>query len=66
VVLPVAFALGTGLTVMLLGTLLTLCVDGATRWINTIVRMEQYVKMAIGILFSAVGPFFIGLSLKLY
>ena len=65
-VLLAPFALGTGLPVMLFGTLLSLGVAGAIRWINTIARMEQYVKMAIGILFISVRSFFMGLSLKFY
>ena len=65
-VLLAPFALETGLPVMLFGTLLSLGVAGAIRWINTIARMEQYVKMAIRILFISVGSFFMGLSLKFY
>ena len=65
-VLLAPFALGTGLPVMLFGALLSLGVAGAIRWINTIARMEQHVKMAIGILFISVGSFFMGLSLKFY
>ena len=65
-VLLAPFALGAGLPVMLFGKRLSLCVDGAARWINTMTRMEQYVKMAIGILFISVGFFFIGLSREFY
>jgi hypothetical protein len=51
---------------MLFGALLLLGVAGAIRWTNTIARMEQHVKVAIGILFISVGSFFMGLSLKFY
>ena len=64
--LPALFALGTGLPVILFGTLLSLGVTGATRWINAVTRAEPYVRTAIAIFFIALGSFYIGLSLKLY
>jgi cytochrome c-type biogenesis protein len=62
--LPAAFALGTGLPVLLFGTLLSLGVAGVARWINAIARAEQYIRMAVAILFIAIGSFYIGYSLK--
>ncbi|RPJ61425.1 MAG: sulfite exporter TauE/SafE family protein [Dehalococcoidia bacterium] len=62
--LPAAFALGTGLPVLLLGTLLSLGVSGVTKWINAISKAEPYIRMAAAILFIAVGSFYIGYSLK--
>jgi cytochrome c biogenesis protein CcdA len=64
--LPALFALGTGLPVILFGTLLSLGVAGVGRWVNAINRSEQYIRMAIAIFFIAIGSFYIGLSLKLY
>ena len=64
--LPAVFALGTGLPVILFGTLLSLGVAGVGRWVNAINRSEQYIRMAIAIFFIAIGSFYIGLSLKLY
>ena len=64
--LPALFALGTGLPVILFGTLLSLGVAGIGRWVNAINRSEQYIRMAIAIFFIAIGSFYIGLSLKLY
>jgi cytochrome c-type biogenesis protein len=64
--LPAVFALGTGLPVLLFGTLLSLGITGAARWINTIAKAEQYIRMVAAILFIAIGSFYIGLSLKLY
>lgn len=64
--LPAAFALGTGLPVLLFGTLLSLGVAGVTKWINAIVKAEPYIRMAVAILFIATGSFYIGYSLKIY
>jgi cytochrome c-type biogenesis protein len=64
--LPALFALGTGLPVLLFGTLLSLGVAGAARWINAISRAEGHVRFAMAVLFIMVGSFYIGLSLKLY
>jgi cytochrome c-type biogenesis protein len=64
--LPSLFALGTGLPVILFGTLLSLGVAGVGRWVNAINRSEPYIRMAIAIFFIAIGSFYIGLSLKLY
>jgi cytochrome c-type biogenesis protein len=64
--LPALFALGTGLPVLLFGTLLSFGVAGAARWINTIGRAEKHVRFLMAILFVMIGSFYIGLSLKLY
>ncbi|MBN1376287.1 MAG: sulfite exporter TauE/SafE family protein [Dehalococcoidia bacterium] len=64
--LPAAFALGTGLPVLVFGTLLSLGIAGAARWINSISRAEHHIRMAVAILFIAIGSFYIGLSLNLY
>jgi cytochrome c-type biogenesis protein len=64
--LPALFALGTGLPVLLFGTLLSLGVAGAARWINAISVAEKHVRFAMAILFVMVGSFYVGLSLRLY
>lgn len=64
--LPAAFALGTGLPVLLFGTLLSLGVAGVAKWINAIGRAEPYIRMAVAILFIAAGSFYVGYSLKIY
>lgn len=64
--MPAAFALGTGLPVLVFGSLLSLGVTGAARWINAISRAENYIRMAVAILFIAIGSFYIGLSLDVY
>ncbi|MCX5997781.1 MAG: aromatic aminobenezylarsenical efflux permease ArsG family transporter [Chloroflexi bacterium] len=64
--LPALFALGTGLPVLLFGTLLSLGVAGAAKWINTISRAEVYIRIAMAVLFILIGLYYMGLWLKLY
>jgi cytochrome c-type biogenesis protein len=64
--LPAAFALGTGLPVIIFGTLLSLGVAGATKWINAISRAEMHIRLAMAILFILIGLYYVGLSLRLY
>ncbi len=64
--LPALFALGTGLPVLLFGTLLSLGVAGAVKWINAISRAEVYIRIAMAALFILIGLYYIGLWLNLY
>ena len=64
--LPALFALGTGLPVLLFGTLLSLGVAGAAKWINAISRAEVYIRIAMAILFILIGLYYMGLWLKFY
>ncbi|MGA2159200.1 MAG: aromatic aminobenezylarsenical efflux permease ArsG family transporter [Dehalococcoidia bacterium] len=66
VALPAVFALGTGLPVLLFGTLLSLGIAGAAKWINAISRAEKYIRVAMAALFIVIGLVYIGLWLKLY
>jgi cytochrome c biogenesis protein CcdA len=66
VALPAVFALGTGLPVLLFGTLLSLGIVGAAKWINAISRAEKYIRIAMAALFIVIGLVYIGLWLKLY
>ena len=56
--LPALFALGTGLPVLLFGTLLSLGVAGAAKWINAISRAEIYTRMAMAALFIIIGIYY--------
>jgi len=64
--LTALFALGTGLPVLLFGTLLSLGVVGAAKWINSISKAERYVRIAMAVLFIVIGIYYVGLRLKLY
>jgi len=64
--LTALFALGTGLPVLLFGTLLSLGVAGAAKWINSISKAEKYIRIAMAVLFIVIGIYYVGLRLKLY
>ncbi len=64
--LTALFALGTGLPVLLFGSLLSLGVAGAARWINSISKAEKYVRIAMAVSFIVIGFYYVGLRLKLY
>jgi len=64
--LPALFALGTGLPVLLFGTLLSLGVAGAAKWINAISRAEKYIRIAMAVLFILIGLFYIGQWFNFY
>ncbi len=64
--LPALFALGTGLPVMLFGTLLSLGVAGAAKWINAISRLEKYIRTAMAAIFILIGAIYIWLWLDPY
>ena len=64
--LTALFALGTGLPVLLFGTLLSLGVAGAAKWINSISKAEKYIRTAMAVLFIVIGIYYVGLRLKLY
>ncbi|MBN1690264.1 MAG: sulfite exporter TauE/SafE family protein [Dehalococcoidia bacterium] len=64
--LPALFALGTGLPVLLFGTLLSLGVVGAAKWINAIGRAEKFIRVAMAALFILIGLLYIWLWLNPY
>jgi cytochrome c biogenesis protein CcdA len=64
--LPALFALGTGLPVILFGSLLSLGVAGAAKWINAISRAEVYIRIAMAVLFIIIGFYYVGLWLRFY
>ena len=64
VTLPAFFALGTGIPVLLFGTLLSFGMSGVTGWLNTITRVEKYIRIAMAIIFIAVGIYYVVLWLK--
>jgi cytochrome c biogenesis protein CcdA len=59
ITLPAFFAIGTGLPVLLFGTLLSFGVAGVTGWLNTITRVEKYIRIAMAIVFIAVGIYYV-------
>jgi len=64
VLLPAIFAIGTGLPVLLIGTLLSLGVSGVTSWLNVITRAERIIRIIVAIVFIIVGVYYVVLLFK--
>jgi len=58
ITLPAFFAVGTGLTVLLLGILLSFGVAGISRWVDAISRGEKIMRVAVAAIFIAIGIFY--------
>lgn len=59
VLLPPAFAIGTGLPVLLLGIFLSFGVSRVTSWINALNRAQPVIRIAVSIIFIGVGVYYI-------
>ena len=59
VTLPAFFAIGTGLPVLIFGTLLSFGIAGVPGWINTLTRDEKYVRIAMAIVLIGIGIYYI-------
>lgn len=59
VVLPAVFAVGTGLPVLIIGTLLSLGIAGVTSWINAINRAQNVMRIIVSLVFLGVGIYYL-------
>jgi len=64
IALPAIFALGTGLPVLIIGTLLSFGVAGVSNWLNTISRVERIIRMVVAVIFIGVGIYYVVLWIK--
>ena len=64
VALPAVFAIGTGLPVLILGTLLSFGVAGVSSWLNAITRVERIIRIIVSIVFIGVGTYYIVLWIQ--
>lgn len=64
VALPPIFAIGTGLPVLLFGTLLSLGVSQVSTWINGLTRAEKIIRIVTSLLFIGVGVYYLVLWIK--
>ena len=55
VTLPAVYAIGTGLPVLVFGTLLSLSVAKVSTWLNAVTRAEKIIRVAVSIIFIGVG-----------
>ncbi len=59
VALPALFAVGTGLPVLVFGTLLSLGVSRVSSWLNAITRAERIIRILVSLIFIGVGIYYI-------
>ena len=64
VALPAVFAIGTGLPVLIFGTLLSAGVAGVATWLNAITRVERIVRIIVSIIFIGVGIYYVVLWIQ--
>ena len=64
VALPAVFAIGTGLPVLIFGTLLSAGVAGVATWLNAITRAERIIRIIVSIIFIGVGIYYVVLWIQ--
>ena len=64
VALPAVFAIGTGLPVLIFGTLLSFGVAGVSSWLNAITRVERIIRIIVSIVFIGVGIYYVVLWIQ--
>ncbi len=64
VALPAVFAIGTGLPVLIFGTLLSLSVAGVATWLNAITRVERIIRIIVSLTFIGVGIYYVVLWIQ--
>ena len=64
VALPAVFAIGTGLPVLIFGTLLSLGVAGVSAWLNAITRAERIMRIVVSVIFIGVGIYYVVLWIQ--
>jgi len=64
VALPAVFAIGTGLPVLIFGTLLSLGVAGVANWLNALTRAERIIRIIVSIIFIGVGIYYVVLWIQ--
>jgi cytochrome c biogenesis protein CcdA len=64
IALPAVFAIGTGLPVLIFGTLLSLGIAGVANWLNAITRVEKIIRIAMATVFIGVGIYYVVLWIQ--
>ncbi len=64
VALPAVFAIGTGLPVLIFGTLLSLGIAGVATWLNAITRVEKIIRIVMAAVFIVVGIYYVVLWIQ--
>jgi cytochrome c biogenesis protein CcdA len=64
VALPAVFAIGTGLPVLVFGTLISLGVAGVANWLNALTRAERIIRIIVSVIFIGVGIYYVVLWIQ--
>ncbi len=64
VTLPPVYAIGTGLPVLVFGTLLSAGVARVSNWLNAVTRVEKIIRVAVSIIFIGVGIYLVVLWIQ--
>jgi len=64
VALPAVYAIGTGLPVLVFGTLISLGVAKVSNWLNAVTRVEKIIRVAVSIIFIGVGIYLVVLWIQ--
>ena len=64
VALPAVFAIGTGLPVLVLGTLLSAGVTRVSIWLNAVTRTAKVIRTMVSIIFIGVGIYYVVLWIR--
>jgi len=59
VALPAVFAIGTGLPVLVFGTLISVGVAKVSTWLNAMTRAERIIRIIVSIIFIGVGIYYV-------
>jgi len=62
--LPAVYAIGTGLPVLLLGTLLSFGVSRVSSWVNALNRVQPLIRIVVSLIFIGVGIYYLVLWLQ--
>jgi cytochrome c-type biogenesis protein len=64
IALPAVFAIGTGLPVLIFGTLLSAGVAGVATWLNAVTRAERIIRIIVSIIFIGIGIYYVVLWIQ--
>lgn len=59
IALPAVFAVGTGLPVLVFGTLISFGISRVASWLNTVTRAERIARIVMAIIFVGVGIYYV-------
>ena len=59
ITLPAIYAIGTGLPVLIIGTLLSFGVAGVSSWLNVITRAERVIRIIVAFIFIGIGIYYV-------